>query len=111
MGAIGIFVKLPIIDHLIINEEKFYSFADSGLLKQIMDNSYYDLSFSQVDKLKEQRAINERKAEQRLAAAEMRIRKEKDVEFAKKLLKKGLSISEIAELTGLEKKEVEKLKK
>ena len=37
-------------------------------------------------------------------------RKEANIEIAKKLLKKGMSIEEIVEITGLTKEEIEKLK-
>ncbi len=109
MGAIGKFVKLPVIDHLIITEESYYSFADSGLLKQIMDNTRYDLTFSQIDKLKWEMENIERRAkrnEEKLKEKENKIR-----EIAKGLLKKKISVAEIVNLTGLSKKEVEKLKK
>jgi len=43
MAAIGDFVKVPVIDHLIITDKKYFSFSDSGLLKQIMAESHYDL--------------------------------------------------------------------
>jgi len=114
MGAIGKFVNIPVIDHLIITEKKYYSFTDSGLMKEIMDNSHYDLTFSQIDKLKEQLALIAKKAkleaDKRVEAAEKRAAKEK-IEIAKRLFKKGLSVADIASATGLETREVEKLKK
>jgi len=37
-------------------------------------------------------------------------RKEANIEIAKKLIKKGMSVEEIADITGLTKEEIEKLK-
>ena len=34
MYQAGLFLELPVIDHLIIDEEGYYSFTDSGLLKR-----------------------------------------------------------------------------
>ncbi|GHN02512.1 hypothetical protein WSM22_40010 [Cytophagales bacterium WSM2-2] len=103
MAAIGKFVSVPVIDHLIITEDTYYSFADTGLLKEIIAKSSYDLTFEQIDKLKEQMAENKRKADERL---------EKTIQLiAKKLLKQGLTIDQIVSSTGLERREVEKLKK
>ena len=53
MAAIGAFVKVPVIDHLIITDKKYFSFTDSGLLEKIVAESHYDLTFSQIDKMKE----------------------------------------------------------
>jgi len=127
MAAVGKFVNIPVIDHLIITEHEFFSYADTGLLKQITDNTSYDLSFEQIDKLKEQLRLSEEKAlkqikgvvtqlaiaEEKFAMAEKRIEEvamEEKTKFAKKLLKEGLPVSKIASLTGLGKKEVEELK-
>jgi len=137
MGAIGKFVNLPIIDHLIISEESYFSFADSGLLEQIMAESHYDLTFEQIDRLKAEMRQAERNAAKKLeelqkkmdqqmkgvvrqlAAAEEKmetVKKEaedklskKMREVARKLLKQGISASQIAISTGLEEKEVENL--
>jgi hypothetical protein len=53
-ASIGDFLNLPIIEHIIINEEIYYSFTNTGLLKHIKDNSTYDLRFEKIDKLIEQ---------------------------------------------------------
>ncbi|GHN03265.1 hypothetical protein WSM22_47540 [Cytophagales bacterium WSM2-2] len=50
--AIGEFVRMPVADHLIISENSYYSFADSGVLQQIKDEKRYDLTFSKYDKPK-----------------------------------------------------------
>ncbi|MFN6944444.1 MAG: RadC family protein [Cytophagaceae bacterium] len=95
MVAIGKFVNVPVIDHLIITEKYFYSFIDSGLLSKIEKESKYDLTFSKVDSLKEEiKSIESKKA----------------IEMAKKMLEDKLQIDAIEKYTGLTKKQIEKLK-
>ena len=95
MLAIGKFIQLPVIDHLIISEASYYSFVDSGLLEEIERTSTYDLSFSQISSLKEElKTLEKRKAES----------------IAKSLLAKGVDVNVIAESTGLTVGQVERLK-
>ena len=96
MLAIGKFINVPVIDHLIITDKEYYSFIDSGLLTKIEQESNYDLTFSQVDSLKEEvKSVEKKKA----------------TEMAKKMIKKKYPIEEIIELTGLTEKQVERLGK
>ncbi|MDF2455095.1 MAG: repair protein [Cytophagaceae bacterium] len=95
MLAIGKFIQLPVIDHLIISETYYYSFVDSGLLEEIERTSTYDLSFSQISSLKEElNTIENRKAEA----------------IAKSMLSDGHAIEVVAKHTGLTVGQVEKLK-
>ena len=43
MYQVGLFLDLPVIDHLIIDEEKYYSFVDSGLLRKMSKSKKYVL--------------------------------------------------------------------
>jgi DNA repair protein RadC len=93
MLAIGKFLNLPVIDHLIITEKDYYSFLDNDLLDEIKANTTYDLSFTQIDKMKEEmKQLVSRKA------------------IARSLLEKGFDVKVIAESTGLSEEEVEALK-
>lgn len=91
MLAIGKFVKVPVIDHLIITEEKYYSFVDSGMLEKIEKETTYDLSFKQIDELKKEVAG---------------IEKRKALEMATKMLADNQPIEIIAKYTGLSEQEV-----
>ena len=91
MLAIGKFVNVPVIDHLIITEEKYYSFVDSGLLEKIEKETTYDLSFKQIDELKKEIAG---------------IEKKKAVEIAKTLLEQGIDVKVITKSTGLSEQEI-----
>ena len=99
MQAIGTFIKVPVIDHLIITEESYYSFANSGLLEKIERNSHFDLSFKQIDALKAQMKNIEAK------------RVNDRAKMAKKALEKGATVKFVMEIFGLSKKEVESLSK
>jgi len=124
MAAIGKFVKVPVIDHLIITDTEYFSFADSGLLQDIKENSRYDLSFAQIDRLEKQMRIHEEWAKKKLEQKDERLRKEiesrkKEIERSKKkdvrivlaLKKRKLSLVEIAAITGLPKEQITKINK
>jgi DNA repair protein RadC len=95
MLAIGKFIQMPVIDHLIISETTYYSFVDAGLLEEIERNSTYDLTFSQINLLKEEmKTIENRKAES----------------IARSMLSDGHSVEVVAKHTGLTVGQVEKLR-
>ena len=49
--AIGDFLRVPLIDHLIISEKEYFSFDESGLLVELIRKGNYDLTFNTKDKL------------------------------------------------------------
>ncbi len=79
----GRILHIEVLDHVIITEESFYSFSQSGLLEELEKSLEYVPAY----KIKEQG------------------RKE----MAKAMKTKGYTITEITELTGLSKAEVTKL--
>ena len=108
MLAIGKFVKVPVIDHLIISEEDYFSFQVSGELANIEKHSPFDLTFANVDQLLLQMKSMEKKQQKELG----RVKKElegKVGEIAKKALEEGLTIEQVVKLTGLTKEQVLKL--
>jgi DNA repair protein RadC len=92
MYQAGLFLDLPVIDHLIIDEVKYYSFTESGLLRKISMSKRYILPFKE----EEERIF--KKGEKNKAA-----------EMAKILKKRGVEVSLIQEASGLSIKEIEKL--
>jgi DNA repair protein RadC len=96
MMAIGKFVKVPIVDHLIISEKKYYSFMAEGMMDEIEKNTTFDLTFKNIQKLKTQMKGAANK---------------KAVEMAKRMLKDKKPLAEISKYTGLTKKQVEALQK
>lgn len=89
MIAIGKFINMPVLDHLIISEKSFYSFLDSGLLEKIERESHYDLQFTQIDSLKKEL---------------LDVEKKKAVEMAKKMLEDNQPVEIISKYTGLDLK-------
>lgn len=85
----GKLVNCPVIDHLIITTEGYTSFADTGLMAQLQMSTKYALEFSDV---------HLKRAEKNKAEA-----------MAKKLLKEGDSVEKVVRVSGLTKKQVEKL--
>ncbi|MEK6699948.1 MAG: JAB domain-containing protein [Nitrospirota bacterium] len=92
MYQAGLFLELPVIDHLIIDEEGYYSFTDSGLLKKISLSQKYVLPYKQEEERIQKRG-----------------EKKKTVEMARAMKKKGMDLALIAEVSGLSIKEIEKL--
>ena len=49
MFQVGLFLDVPLIDHLIISEKEYYSFVDSGLLAKIARSRKYVLKYKQEE--------------------------------------------------------------
>ena len=96
MYQVGLFLDLPVIDHLIISERKFYSFKDSGLLAELSKSEKYVLKY----KKEEQRIRKEGEKKGLLKKA---------VEMARALKKKGIDVKVIADVSKLSIKQIEKL--
>jgi DNA repair protein RadC len=136
MMAIGKFLKLPVVDHLIINGDTFYSFVDSGLYAEIEQNTLFDLTFTkihqliaereeglkfglammqQADILKAEIEKEKNTTQSQIYQAEQEMRKVTEklqkYEIAAKARNKGWGTAEIAELTGLTPDEISNLDK
>lgn len=90
---VGLFLNVPVEDHLIISEESFYSFADSGLLVELERSKKYVMKFLLEEEYKKKRA-----------------QKEREIEMARAMKQKGFTTEVIAEITGLKKAAIAKLK-
>ena len=109
MHAIGLFIRMPVLDHLIISEQDFYSFKEAGLMDKIEREKRYDLTFAEVDKVNAQlqkMAKEKAAAEKKVATAE----KKRSIEIARSMLQDGLPIEKVMQFSGLTKREVEKLR-
>lgn len=62
--AVGRLINIPLIDHVIVTEKKYYSFFDSGLLFKLMQRHGCELTLENLDRLnktiKYLRALNYR---------------------------------------------------
>lgn len=136
MIAIGDFVRVPVLDHLIITENEYFSFNGAGLMDQIRRETTFDLTFEKQTQLKQQMnnlrsmiAENQKKAEQKLANAHKLLEKNlkqllekekqlaeaqlaianKNKEMALSLLQNGVDVNVVMKSTGLTPKEIDEL--
>jgi DNA repair protein RadC len=93
---VGIIVNTHVIDHLIISDKSYLSFANTGLLQELAKSTKYVPKYVLEQRLKKE-------------ASEIAKRNEK-IEIAKNLKRKGVDTSTIADSTGLTIEEVEKLR-
>jgi DNA repair protein RadC len=91
----GDMLAIEVLDHLVITEETYISFADKGILDELKQSGRYEL----IDKEKGW-------------LQEMKIEAERDKErsaIATKLKKAGVDIDTIKQATGLTKAEIKRL--
>jgi DNA repair protein RadC len=103
MIQVGRIVHIPVVDHLIISTESYYSFDREGDLKRLQKSKKYVPGYMQVEEIKKAAIAIGRKEGISEGA------KGKALDVAKESLKEGLSIELISKLTGLSKEEIEKL--
>ena len=116
MYQVGLFLDVPVIDHLIISETSYYSFVDTGLLLKLSKSKKYVLKY----KKEEERLKNLGKKEGKkegvkigkqigVKIGEERGLKKKAIEMAKIMKNDGRTIEEIMRYTKLSKEQIEKL--
>ncbi len=93
---VGLIVRVPVLDHLVISETDYYSFEEEGLLYQLSKSKKYVPPYRLEERSRKE---SEQKGEHNKA-----------IEMAKTMKKKGYTTAEIAELTGLTKKAIDQLK-
>jgi DNA repair protein RadC len=96
MYQAGLFLQVPLIDHLIISETKYLSFEEIGFLAKIAKSKKYVMQF----KREEERLKNE---------GEKRGELKKAVQMAKIMKKDGKTIAEIMRYTKLSRERIRKL--
>jgi DNA repair protein RadC len=101
MMKVGKLLNIAVVDHQIITETSFYSFANTGLMKELAKSGLYEVTHKESEEMKAWR-------EEELAK---RAKDEKAREMASKMLAKNESIDKIVEYTGLRKASVEKMKR
>lgn len=96
----GLILNLPVLDHMIITEKAYYSFEDNGLLEELQSSKNYVPDYKLKAQLKKE--------------VEATIRKSAGVSKARTMAKamkaKGYAVEEIAELTGLSKQVIDRIK-
>jgi DNA repair protein RadC len=106
----GEVVEIKVVDHFIINEESFFSFAEAGIMKELRNSSTYRvLHEDEVELLKLQ--MQAAGKEEGLKEGLEKGKAKKAKEMAAKMLAKGYPVEEIVALTGLGKAVVGKIGK
>jgi DNA repair protein RadC len=95
----GKFLKIDVIDHLVIAETEYTSFEKTGIMKQLRNSGVWEL----VDRTKAE--LNDMKTE----IAEEKAKREQSIHIAKKMKAEGLTEAMIKKLTGLRLAEIRKL--
>ncbi len=97
---VGRIMKVPVLDHLVISEKSYYSFDDSGLLKELQASTKYVPAY-EMKKRYEKAALEkgEEKGEQKGR-----------VEVARVMKERNYPIEVIMELTGLSEKSIKLIK-
>ena len=96
----GRIVRVPVYDHMIISETTFFSFLDSGLMRELNQSLKY------VPPYEIKRRYE--KAARELGKVQGNVEGKKEV--AREMKKKGIDIGLIMELTGLSKGVIGRLK-
>lgn len=110
MYAIGKFIQMPVLDHLIISEKEFFGFKQAGLMERIEREKRYDLTFSEQDKLTAQ-IKRLQKENESLAKAGEKALLQQAKDMASTMLQDGLPIEQVMKFTGLTKRQVSALQK
>ncbi|MDR0801236.1 MAG: DNA repair protein [Fluviicola sp.] len=97
----GKFLKIDVIDHLVISEKKFHSFEDSGLMDKFRTSGTWEI----VDKTKADLT------EMRTQIIADKATKKTAIEIAKKMLIKGTPAELVKEYTGLTLRDINKILK
>lgn len=130
----GVIVRTPVLDHLIISERSYLSFADIGLLDELKESTKYVPDYVLLERIKEemeeeaQKKVDEaqervKEAQEKLDKAQEKVKamaetaalnlekqlKEKELTMARGMRLQGIPVETIAEITGLTAEEVEEI--
>lgn len=101
MMKVGKLLNIAVIDHQIITETGYYSFAERGVMKELLKIGLYEVTQKESEEMKEWKLEVERKK-----AIDENSRK-----IASKMLADGFSVDLVVKYTGLRKASVEKMKR
>ncbi|MEC3964547.1 JAB domain-containing protein [Flagellimonas halotolerans] len=87
----GKLIKVEVLDHLVITETHYTSFADQGVMDELKKNGLFEIMGPERQELEQFKIDTEKK----------RAKKENSLEIAKKMKAKGYDDATIKELTGL----------
>ncbi|MGN6490890.1 MAG: JAB domain-containing protein [Agriterribacter sp.] len=99
----GLMLKVPVLDHLIISEKKYYSFYESGLLQKLQQSKKYVPDFILKEQIKQQ-------VEKGIKKGEEKGKEQKAKAMAKAMKESGEPVEKIIRYTGLTKKDIKRIK-
>ena len=99
---VGLIVDTPVLDHLIITEERYISFKEKGIMERLARSLKYVPPYQLKQRMKEIAT----KISEEMVVRERRLEK---LEIAKALWENGASVDLIVKSTGLSQEEIEQL--
>jgi DNA repair protein RadC len=108
---VGRIIQIPVVDHIIITTQDYYSFERKGDLKRLQMSKKYVPGYIQVREIKEaaEKIGEERGKKEGLQEGEKIGVEKRNREIAKQLKEDGVSTALISKSTGLSAEEIEKL--
>ncbi|WP_293295192.1 JAB domain-containing protein [Allomuricauda sp.] len=96
MLKVGKLIKVEVLDHLVITETQYTSFADQGVMDELKKSGLFEIMGPEKQELEQFKIDTEKK----------RAEKEKAISIAKSLKASGMSDEDIKKHTGLGLKEI-----
>ncbi len=109
----GDLLDISVIDHVIVTDKSFFSFATAGLMDKLQEDNKYALSFVYKKKMKKKMEELKRSVEkEKLEFGKIKLKegkekgklegaKKRNQEIAKQMLSEGIEKDVIARVTGL----------
>ena len=99
MLKVGKLINIDVIDHLVISEDNYTSFADEGIMKALHNSGLFEIVKREEESIKAWKLQMERE----------RAVKQREMEIAAEMKKEGYDADVIKKLTGLTKAAIKKL--
>ncbi|MGW9686285.1 JAB domain-containing protein [Flagellimonas sp. 2504JD1-5] len=99
MLKVGKLINIKVVDHLIITEDSYTSFADAGIMDELRNSGLFEIMGPEKKELEQWKIDTERK----------RAEKQKAKDIAKKMKADGVDAETIKKYTGLSEAAVGKL--
>ena len=99
-------LEMSVCEHLIISEEKFYSFREKRRLKELDEKKKNTPEHSIMEQMREDHEKNVKRLRARIRTKY----KKRSIDTAKRMLEDGMSNQKVKDYTGLSIKEIEQLK-
>ncbi len=112
MYQVGKFLDLPVLDHLIINEKKYLSFAETRVLERLARSKKYVLQYKEEAERLMSKGRKEGKKEGLKEGLQEGLEKGEEagkLQIAKIMKKDGKPIEEIMRYTGISRNQIKKL--